>query len=487
MAQPFVEPCSRGVIDAEPCPRELGREAPPRRRRMVLAACVLASSMAFIDGTALLVALPRLRADFAADLASVQWVLNGYMLALASLTLIGGALADVYGKARMLALGCVLFGLASAACALAPSPAWLIAARVVQGAAAAIVAPASLALIGATYPRAERNWAIGVWAAASALTTAGGPVLGGWLTETFGWPSVFWINPPLALVAVGVLLVFAPKDGRIQRRFDVIGAAILASAIGALAWALSQIGPSQAGAAADAPAQMGTVLTIVAGLGIVGLAVYVFWEGRSEHPMTPPRLVENRAFLGLNVATLMVYAGVSIMFFLLPFDLVDRRALSSTDAGMAFLPFTLAVGLLSGVFGGLADKIGARAMLIAGPAGAALAYVWMALGQEESLMLGVIIPMTLLGLSFAVLVAPLTASVMSSVDQTDEGLASGINNAASRIAQLAGVALAAGVASFESGYEVGLAVAAATSIGGAFTAAITPTPAAAKAGGSGGA
>jgi EmrB/QacA subfamily drug resistance transporter len=487
MAQPFVDPCSRGVIDAEPCPRELGRDAPPRRRRMVLAACVLASSMAFIDGTALPVALPRLRADFGTDLVSVQWVLNGYMLALASLTLIGGALADAYGKARMLALGCVLFGLASVACALAPSPAWLIAARVVQGAAAAIVTPASLALIGATYPRAERNRAIGVWAAASALTTAGGPVLGGLLTETFGWPSVFWINPPLALVAVGVLLVFAPKDVRIQRKFDVIGAAILASAIGALAWALSQIGPSQAGAAADAPAQMGKVLTIVAGLGIVGLAVYVFWEGRSQHPMTPPRLVENRALLGLNVATLMVYAGVSIMFFLLPFDLVDRRALSSTEAGMAFLPFTLGVGLLSGVFGGLADKIGARAMLIAGPAGAALAYVWMALGQKESLMLGVIVPMTLLGLSFAVLVAPLTASVMSSVDQTDEGLASGINNAASRIAQLAGVALAAGVASLESGYEVGLAVAAATSIGGALTAAITPTPPASKAGGSEGA
>jgi EmrB/QacA subfamily drug resistance transporter len=487
MAQSFVEPCSRGVIDAEPCPRELGREAPPLRRRMVLAACVLASSMAFIDGTALPVALPRLRADFGADLASVQWVLNGYTLALASLTLVGGALADVYGKARMLALGCVLFGLASAACALAPSAAWLIAARFVQGAAAAIVTPASLALIGATYPRAERNRAIGVWAAASALTTAGGPVLGGWLTETFGWPSVFWINPPLALVAVGLLLIFAPKDCRIQRRFDLIGAAILASAIGALAWALSQLGPSQAGAAADAPAQMGTALTIVAGIGIFGLAVYVLWEGRSEHPMTPPRLVENRAFLGLNVTTLMIYAGVSIMFFLLPFDLIDRRALSSIDAGMAFLPFTLGVGLLSGVFGGLADKIGARAMLVAGPSGAALAYVWMALGQEESLMLGVIVPMTLLGLSFAVLVAPLTAAVMSSVDQTDEGLASGINNAASRIAQLAGGALAAGVASFGAGYKVGLAVAAATSIGGAFTAVITPTSVATKAGSSGGA
>ncbi|WP_245323161.1 MFS transporter [Bradyrhizobium shewense] len=364
--------------------------------------------------------------------------------------------------------------------------AWLITARVVQGAAAAIVTPASLALFGATYLRAERNRAIGVWAAASALTTAGGPVLGGWLSETFGWSSVFWINPPLALVAVAVLLVFAPKDDLIQRRFDGIGAAILGLALGTLTWALSQIGPSEAWATANAPAQPGTVLTIVVGFGIVGFAVYAFWERRSEHPMTPPRIMENLAFLGLNVATLMTYTGISIVLFLLPFDLVDRRALSSTDAGLAFLPFTLGVGLLSEVFGGLADKIGTRTMLIAGPAGAALAYVWLALGQKECLTLGVIVPMTLLGVSFAVLVAPLTASVISSVDQTDEGLASGINNAASRVAQLAGGALAAGAASFESGYEVGLAVAAATSIAGAFIA-VTATPAGTKAAGSGGA
>jgi MFS family permease len=378
VAQPFVEPCSRGIIATEPCPRELGRETSPRRRRMVLAACVLASSMVFIDGSALTVALPRLRADFSADLASVQWVLNAYVLALASLTLIGGALADAHGKARMLAVGCILFGLASAACALATSAVWLIAARAVQGIAAAIVAPASLALIGATYPRDERNRAVGIWAAASALTTAGAPVLGGWLTDTFGWPSVFWINPPLALVAAGILLVFAPQDHRESRQFDVIGAAILAAALGALAWALSQIGPSE------------------------------------------PQ------------------AGTLAQSSLLPFDLVDRRALTSTDAGLAFLPFTLGVGLLSSVFGGLADKMGARPMLIAGPAGAALAYVWMALGQEASLMVGVIGPIALLGLSFAILVAPLTASVMSSVDRADMGLASGINNAASRIAQLAG-------------------------------------------------
>jgi MFS family permease len=235
MAHPLVEPCSRGIIAAEPCPRELGREIPPERRRMVLTACVLASAMAFIDGSALTVALPRLRAELGADLASVQWVLNGYVLALASLTLIGGALADAYGKARMLSLGCLLFGAASAACALAPSVAWLIAARVAQGVAAAIVTPASLALIGATYPRAERNRAIGVWAAASALTTAGGPILGGWLTETFGWQFVFWINPPLALGAVALLAAYAPQDRREARRFDVIGAAILAAALGAIA------------------------------------------------------------------------------------------------------------------------------------------------------------------------------------------------------------------------------------------------------------
>ncbi|MFC0401375.1 MFS transporter [Paraburkholderia rhizosphaerae] len=454
---------------------------------MVLAACVLASSMGFIDATALPVALPKLRADFGADLASVQWILNGYMLALASLTLIGGALADVYGKARVLILGCMLFGLASVACALAPSPAWLIAARVAQGAAAAIVTPASLALIGATYPRTQRNRAIGIWAAASALTTAGGPVLGGWLTEAFGWPSVFWINPPLALVVVGILLVFAHNDDGVERRFDVPGAVILALAIGALAWALSQIGPGEARTAGHASSQSGAVLIIVAGLGVAGLGLYAMWERISKHPMTPPRLLQHRAFVGLNIATLMIYAGISIMFFLVPFDLVDRRALSSTDAGLVFMPFTLGVGLLSRVFGGLADKIGARVMLIAGPAGAALAYVWMALGQNASLMLGVLVPMALLGLSFAVLVAPLTAAVLSSVNDTDEGLASGVNNAASRIAQLVGVALAAGVGSFESGYEVGLVVAAATSIGGAITAAIMPTLAAPIASGSKGA
>jgi EmrB/QacA subfamily drug resistance transporter len=372
MAQPIVEPCSRGLITAQPCPRELGRETSPRQRSMVLAGCVLASSMAFIDGSALTVALPKLRAALGADLASVQWVLNGYMLALASLTLVGGALADAHGKARMLSIGCILFGAASIGCALAPSAGWLVAARVLQGVAAALLTPASLALIGATYPKDERNRVIAVWAAASALTTAAGPVLGGWLTETFGWQAVFWVNPPLALIAVVLLRNFAPEDQLERRRFDILGASIVASALGTLAWALSQIGRGHPESGTSMPDPM---VTLLGGLGVIGLGVYAAWERVSDHPMTPPRLVQNRVFLGLNVATLFVYAGLSIMFFLVPFDLVDRRGLASTAAGLAFLPFTLGVGLLSRLFGGLADSIGARAMLIAGPVGAAVAFL----------------------------------------------------------------------------------------------------------------
>jgi EmrB/QacA subfamily drug resistance transporter len=473
MAQPFVEPCSRGVIEAQPCPRALGRLASLPRRRMVLAACILASSMAFIDGSALTVALPQLRAAVGADFAAVQWVLNGYMLALASLTLIGGALADAHGKARVLAIGCLLFGASSVACASAPSANWLIAARVVQGVAAALLTPSSLALIGATYPKDERNRAIGVWAAASALTTAGGPVLGGWLTETFGWQAVFWINPPIAVAAVALLWTYAPADRLEPRRFDIMGAAIIATALGALAWALSQIGRGEAEISVP-----NTTIALIGLLGVIGIAVYAYWERVSTHPMTPPRLASNAEFFGLNIATLLIYAGLSIMFFLLPFDLVDRRNLSATDAGLVFLPFTLGVGLLSRLFGALADKRGARVMLIVGPLGAALAYGWLAAARDAPLLAGVIAPMTVLGVSFAVLVAPLTASVMSSVPESDEGLASGVNNAASRVAQLAGVAMAAGLGSLASGYQFGLLAGAALSTAGALTVALrAPTPA----------
>jgi EmrB/QacA subfamily drug resistance transporter len=475
VAQPFSDPCGAGVINAEPCPRELGREIRAPRRRIVLAACVLASSMAFIDSSVLTVALPSLRAAFAADFGTVQWVMNGYLLALAALTLIGGALADAHGKARMLVIGCLMFGAVSAACAAAPSVGWLIGARVIQGTAAALLTPASLALIGATYPKDERAGAVGVWAAASALTSAAGPVVGGWLTERYGWPSVFWINPPLAIVAVALLWLSAPADRVEPRRFDFVGAVLIALSLAALTWSLSQIGhsdPRTAGAFG-----LNTGALAAGALSLAGLGGYVAWERVSSHPMTPPRLAQNRAFVGLNAATLLIYSGLAIMFFLLPFELEDRRGLSPASVGLAFLPFSLGVGLLSRFFGGLADSFGARPMLIAGAVCASAAYIWMALGQGAALFPGVIAPQALLGISFAVLVAPLTASVLSSVTSSDEGLASGINNAVSRVAQLAGVAIAAGLGTLSSGWQWGMFAAAALSAAGALMPALdVPRP-----------
>ena len=463
MAQPFTEPCDSGVIAAERCPFEQGGGAVPRRRGLVLAACVLASAMVFIDGSALTVAVPKLRAAFNADLATVQWVLNGYVLALASLTLVGGALADRFGKARMLRLSCFAFGLASVACALAPSAPWLIAARVVQGIAAAVLTPTSLALIGTIYPKDERSRAIGVWASASAITMAGGPVLGGWLTENYGWPWVFAINPPLALIAVGLLAAFAPVDQRQTKSFDIVGAGVLAAALGALAWGLSQVDPGDTHSVAIVAA------VVFAALALAG---YAFWEKTTDHPMTPPRLLANRSFVGLNLATLLIYAGLSIMFFLVPFDLVDRRGLTPSEAGLTFLPLSLGIGLLSRPFGALADRIGARTMLIVGSLGAALAYAAVAAGKQASLIVGVIGPMVVLGISFAVLIAPLTASVLSSLEAVDQGLASGVNNSVSRVAQLAGIALAAGIGAYAFGFVAGLAIAAAISVAGAATVAI---------------
>lgn len=470
MAQPFVEPSCAGVICAEPYPRRHGRELTPGRRRIVLAGCVLASSMAFVDGSALTVALPNLRASIGADLASVQWVINGYLVALASLTLIGGALADAYGRARILMLGCLVFAGASIACALAPSVDWLITARLVQGVGAALLTPATLALIGATYPREERNRAVGVWAAASSLTTAGGPILGGWLTQTFGWQAVFWINPPLAIVAVTLIYLFTPTDEHETRRFDLLGAALIAATLAVLAWGLSRISGDMR--------DMTTVTeaAIAIAIALAGFVVYAVWERMSANPMTPPRLARNRAFVGLNAATLLIYWGLALMFFLTPFDLVDRRGLPPAEAGAVFLPFTLGVGLLSRPFGAVADKIGARLMLIVGPIAAALGYVWLAFGQSASLTWGVVAPLALLGIGFAILITPLTAAVLSCVAESDEGIASGMNNAASRIAQLAGVALAAGIGAMAAGYRIGMIMAAVLSIAGALVTAMTSPP-----------
>ncbi|MEM7452458.1 MAG: MFS transporter [Pseudomonadota bacterium] len=464
MAQPYPQPCDRGVIVAQPCPRELETEPDAATKRWTLIACVLASALALIDGSALTVALPALARDFEVPLNGLHWVINGYVLALASMTLAGGALADARGRRRMLITGCVLFGVTSAACALAPSLAWLIAARVFQGIAAAIVTPASLALIGEVFPKDERNRAIGTWAAASALTTAAGPALGGWLTDTLGWAAVFWINPPLALLAIVILVRFGSDGPRQQGHFDWLGSVLLAAAMAAAAYALADLAPSETGAVAGD----GRTLAIVMCVSAVALgAAFVFWERRAKTPMMPPSLFRRPNFTALNLATVLIYAGLSVVFFLIPFDLIDARGLTAAQAGLVFLPFTLALGFLSRLSGALIDELGARPLLVAGPMLAGVSFLGMGLFRDASLIAATLVPMLAAGVGFAMLVAPLTAGVMAAVDERDAGLASGLNNTASRIAQLLGVALAAGIAPLASGYVVALSLAAAlTMVGG---------------------
>ncbi len=463
MAQPYGQPCDRGIIASEPCPREAGREPDAATKRWTLAACVLASAMAFIDGSALTVALPALARDFDVPVQGVHWVINGYVLALAAMTMTGGALADQHGRRRMLIVGCVLFGITSAACALAPSLPVLIGARILQGVAAAIVTPASLALIGEVFPKDERNRAVGTWAAASALTTAGGPVLGGWLTEVSGWPAIFWINPPLAVLAILMLLRDAPPGPRRDAAFDWIGSVLLAVAMALVAYALSEIAPGEAGTAGGGVTP--TLIAVVA-LAVVATAAFVGWQRRAATPMIPSRVFASPEFTRLNVATLLVYAGLSITFFLVPFEMVDARGLSATAAGLAFLPFTLSLGFLSRFTGAAADRFGARPLLVAGPILAAAGYAAMALLQSAAVVPAIVLPMLISGLGFTLLITPLTAGVMSAVDDADTGLASGLNNTASRLAQLTGVALAAGIAPLAGGYTVALSIAAALSFAG---------------------
>jgi len=464
MAQPYSPPCLDSCILAEPCPEQAGRLPRLSVQSRGLIACILASSMAFIDGSALTVALPALKTDLEGNVMAVQWVLNGYVLALAALTMIGGSLVDTFGRTRMLIWGCVGFALASAACALAPGAFSLIIARIAQGAAAAVVTPASLALIGELFAKSERSKAIGVWAAASALTTAGGPILGGWLVEAFSWRAVFWINLPIAVVTIALLVTLNKPEVRTPRGFDIPGSILLAASLLIFALAMSFIAPLEgetAGSGEPPPP------TLTAMMFVIAAAIFVafwIWQGRSAHPLLPRYVFRNRTFTGLNLATLALYAGLSIMFFLLPFELIERRGLTPFQSGLVFLPFTLCVGFLSRSFGAMADRIGIKPMLIAGSALTAIGFAWFALEQDATLWRSILVPMTICGLGFAALVAPLTAGVMASVEDTDEGLASGINNTASRIAQMIGVALAAVFASAATGYATGLWLAALLSV-----------------------
>jgi EmrB/QacA subfamily drug resistance transporter len=402
--------------------------------RFVLPATVLGSAMVFIDGNVVSVALPAIEAEFAAGLAGLQWVVEGYLVTLTALLLTGGAAGDRFGRRRAFAAGTILFALASAACGLAPGVEWLVAARAMQGVGGALLVPGSLAIITAAYPEGRRGRAIGAWSAWSAVTVAIAPVLGGWLVDEAGWRWIFWINLPLALAVLALLATGVPESRAtdVAAGLDVPGAALATAGLALLVVALI-----------ESP-RLGALHPIVALSGLVGLVALIAFiavERRSPAPMLPPGLFRSRTFLGANLLTLALYAGLGGALFFLPLHLINQRGYSALAAGAAMLPFIALLSLLSRRAGVLVDRHGARPLLIAGPALAGCGMALFALPPAHAGYWSGIFPgMTLLGLGMALAIAPLTTAVMNAAPPGRAGIASAVNNAVSRVAFLIVVA-----------------------------------------------
>ena len=404
-------------------------------RIWVLLAAIVASGMAIIDSTAVNVALPALTRDIAATEVEFLWIVDAYLLLLSALLLVGGVLGDMYGRRRIFGIGVALFTAASVWCGLAPDPLQLIAARALQGVGGALLVPGSLSILTANFPESERGKAIGWWSASSALMVALGPVLGGWFVDVATWRLVFFINVPLGLGVLWMLARYVPESrgSAAAGGIDWLGSALAVFGLGALVFGLIDGGKF----GFDRPLASGAIV-----LGIVLLVAFVAAEARSANPMMPLSLFRSRNFSGANLLTVLLYAPLGGGTLFLPILMIEVYDYSAMLAGAAMLPVVVLLVTLSRFFGGLLPRTGATALLITGPliAGAGWAYFslpWFSGGYWTTFFPGFV----LLGLGMAIVVAPLTTVVMTSFDDSKAGVASGINNAASRTAGLVAVAL----------------------------------------------
>jgi EmrB/QacA subfamily drug resistance transporter len=404
------------------------------RKRWILVAAVLGSSVTFIDASALGVALPAIQRDLHAGPAQAQWISNAYLLVLGALVLVGGAAGDRFGRRKIFLIGVTLFTLASIGCGAARTVDLLIAFRSIQGFGAALLTPGALALIGAWFPPDERGKAFGTWAGVGAITGMAGPIIGGWLADHADWRFIFWLNVPLAALTIATSLRFVPESrDESARSLDVVGAALAISGLGALTWGLT--------AAPDLGLASVPVLTAIS-LGAAGIVAFVVSQRVLRAPMMPLALFRSRAFSGVNGLTLLLYFALGGAMFFLPFELIRVQGFTAAESGAALLPFAVVMGLFSGLAGRLADTFGARLSLSVGPLVAGLGFFALGVpGPGAGFVDGPLTGMSLLAIGMTLAVGPLTATVMGAVSSANTGVASGINNAVARIASLLAVAL----------------------------------------------
>jgi EmrB/QacA subfamily drug resistance transporter len=394
-----------------------------------IAAVVLGSGIVFLDGTVVNVALPAIGEDLGTSLGGMQWTVNAYLVTLSSLLLLGGSMGDQLGRRRVFVAGLVVFTAASMLCGLAPSTGFLVGARALQGVGGALLVPGSLSILAATFHPDDRARAIGAWSGMAGVTSSLGPFLGGWLIDAFSWRLIFFINVPLAAIAVAITLRYVPETrAPVRQPLDLVGAALVTVALAGISYAAIEQGASAQVVAAVA--------------GVVALVAFLVWERRSAHPMLPLDVFRSRQFSGANLTTFAVYAALGAAFFLVTLRLQISLGYSALEAGVSFFPFTLLMLWLSPKAGQLSQRIGPRLPMTVGPlvAGAAM-VVFGQIAPGDHYATSVLPAVVLFGIGMAITVAPLTATVLASVSDAMAGVASGVNNAVSRLAGLLAVAV----------------------------------------------